>query len=778
MKKAAASKKTPPAIEGLPAGAVVEDDIVYFVYRREAEQTETFERDYLEQRFQKEWREERDEIGMVKDGKFKANDYYRKWKPTTKRRPVHRWKSPYMRQKGYNERYADWSSSFLKLDSRVPADFDQKFGQLAHDYGVGFTGYAADQLWTNGLVEAIVCGAYEGDADAAADLMNLVLGLWPKAAVSVLSAAEAARVACDYADQRYIGRAPFADGVRPLLTRASAKAGFLQRFTQARADMAAGRDTMILVDGRRGLAILTAVGEPEILGVRVFEPPKAWTADFLTELAESLDNRWTPVYCLRGTMTAEDYAAVYQTGRLYVEAQWPSPIVDGCKKEFERCRSFRAFVLLHDRKIAPAVTFPGTQLGKETAWFQYTVVEDEMRGHNHMVRQLERCEDYLDELAGNPALPCPEDLKPWIVRSKAGKFERNNKKLQTIHDDWRWETIAGPCLRADEDVNDVLRLWLTAESLREPLEEMMNSLEKESGLVFTDAVTPEKEAAGAVAALGAVILLKFRRQCDKLERVSNKVHYGDDDFFLWDSDFVYQTLRGLSFTKVVVPEDRDDDWGRLELCVNDDVVDAGYALGMSDDFFGSVEKLMEMLSPTFLKDVARRFADPVKPVPARPFVTDPAAFTDPVALDRLDDYLTLIDRTFAKTPLCLLFAHLAAAVKEHWGVSEKTMASRLMKGGYPAEEAAQIAQRLALATTVAKRFATKLKGEPLSLPEIRERRSYMDRYVLCDVVKAWREPLRIILSALACAVEAIPTEAIFIPEAENLSFIAHELVQR
>ena len=757
MAKNASRTKTPPPIEGLPQGAVVdEDDLVFFVYEREASLTETFEKDYLENRFKTERREERDEIGLVKNGKFKPNSYYKKWKPTATSRPLHRWQSPKMRQDGYVKRYSGWHEFNHKLTPSVLADYDIKNRQLAGECVVGLSGYAADQLWTNGIAEALACGAYEGDADAAADLMNLVLGLWPKAAAASLTPDEALQTACSYEEQRFIGRAPFADGVRPLLERAGAKPGMLARFRDARADVAEARKTMILIDGPRGIALRTARGEPEILAVHVFEPPKAWTKEFLKSLVEALGGPHDPVYGLRGTMTAEDYNAVRNDRNFYAEAQWPSPIVEGCKKEFGTTTAFSLFAGFG--QPAPAVTFPGSRLGEKSGWFQYTVVDCETRGRERMVRRMRPCDEYIRQSLKNPDLACPDDVKFWIVRNEAGELKRDHNKFQALFDDWRWETIAGPLSIPPDPAKEyeAIYLWQTAECLREPLEDMMASLEKEAGLVFTDAVTPEKEAAALAAALGAVILAKFRRQCERIERVCNSIRYGDD-FLLWDHDTCYNILRGLAGTTLEEPESR---WSgtvaELHLAVNYELIDVGYALGMSSDFFDSPEALMEKLSPAFLKDVARRFADPRKPLPAPPVVRDREAFTQPASLEHLDDFLAWIDRSRAKNPLSSLFMALSDAVKAYWGVSEKTMASRLAKRGFSPEEAQAMAQRLALSLTAAKRFAAQLKGEPLAHEAVAERLHYMDNYVRGLGPKGSCDSVQLFLRAMAGAIELAP----------------------
>ncbi len=757
MAKAASRTKTPRPIEGLPAGAEVVDDQVFFVYERKAELTETFDEDYLENRFKTERREERDLIGMAKDGKFKPNAYYKKWKPTATKRPVHRWQSPYMRQEGYSERYSNWHALEHQLSPCVLADYGLFKGrQLRKGYCVGFTGYAADQLWTNGLAEALACGAFAGDADAAADLMNLVLGLWSKAAAASLNAEEAERVDCDFQAQRFIGKAPFENGVRPLLERAGRMTGFLERFCNARADTAEARNTMILIDGPRGIALRTARDEPEILAVHVFEPPKPWTTEFLTSLVEALGGPHDPIYCLRGTLTAEDFHAVFSDRDVYAEAQWPSPIVEGCKKEFDKMSSFIFFAGID--KPAPAVTFPGCLLEKASAWFQYTVVSCEMRGREHTVRRMRLCDDYIRKSLQNPDLPCPDDVKPWIVRSETGELKRDNDKFQALFDDLRWETIAGP-LRLPprpEKEHEAIYLWQTAQSLRAPLEDMMASLEKAAGLVFTDAVTPEKEAAALAAALGAVILAKFRRQCETLEDVSNKIRY-DDDYFRWDRDGYYDTLRGLRHTMLNGADSRwSDSVAELDVGVSDELVYPGYALGMSREYFDTAETLMEKLSQAFLKEVARRFADPRKPLPAPPVVRDPEAFSKPASLDYLDDFLAWIERSHAKNPLCSLFMAISEAVKAHWGISEKTMASRLAKRGFTPEEAQAMARRLALSLTAAKRFAAQLKREPLDFSAVETRMSNMQNYVRGLGPKGLCESIQLFLRAMACAVEIAP----------------------
>ncbi len=752
MATTAAIENSLPPVAGLPAGAEVEGDRVFFVYRREAEKTEIFDEDFYRNRFKKEAREERDEIGVVKDGAFQPNDYFLKWHPAADQRPAHRWKNACQRQKAYCERYTDWTSGDPKLPPEVAADYAMKGGGLAQSLAVGFTDYAADQLWTNGVAEAILCGAFEGDAKAAADLMNLVLGFWPEAALMPLAPEEVAKVCYDRAAQRYIGEKPFAQGVRPLLTRLGARTGFLKRFADARSDAAAARDTMVIIDGPRGIAVRTALDDPEILGIHAFQKPKRWTKELLKSIVEALNAGWDPVYCLRDTLTAEDYHEVMDAalGGVFAEAQWSSPVVEGFMKEFAD-----ATLLEHVArrgKPAAAVSVPGARLGKKSEWFQYTFIHDEYRGAVRVHRTMNRCDQYADAVKTHPGLACPPEVAPWIIRGSKGELSIENS-FRSLAESWRWEVIAGPRDETPFDEAKAARLWKTAESLRLPLSDLMECLEQSGGLNPADGVTPEREAAVAAAALGAVIVAKFRRQSQALEIL---IGLSSDDGFGCDSSMAFRLLRGLRGTTLEPPERRYGVFAELYAGVAEPVDDPGYVLGMSQPFFDSMTGILEKLSPAFLKNVARRFADSVHPQPPVPVILDPAAFCAPASLERLDEFFAGLGRKQGRKPLGSLFVKLAETVKAYWGATAPTEETRLMAHGYSADDAGRMAERLEMALSAAKRFALDMKDEPLTPEGVAKRIHAVRLCVQATDCDAPGESIRIFLSALAGAVEAMP----------------------
>ncbi len=776
MEKSANSASSTPQIEGLPDGAEVAGDRVFFVYRRKAELTETFDEDFFEKRFKTEMREERDEIGVVKNGEFLPNDYFQKWHPTAKERPAHRWKNAFMRQKAYCRRYANWDDYAPKLTPRVAADYDVKDARLESPLSVGFSGFAADELWTSGAAEALACGAFEGDAGVAADLMNLVLGFWPEAALVPLFSEDVTAIHYNRLRQRCIGEAPMPPVVRPLLSRIGARTGFLKRFADARADAAAARDTMVLIDGPRGIAVRTAIDDPEILAIHAFERPKRWTRDLLRDIIIALNAPEDPVYCLRGTLDAADYFAVKsKSSSVFAEALWPSPVIEGFKKEFKDALLLERYA--RRGKPAAAVSVPGALLGNKSSWFQYTIIRDEYRGSQRFQRTLNRCEKYAADARQDPGLPCPMEVAPWITRSPEGEIAIEND-FKPLAESWGWEVIAGP--RDDKPFDEVqaARLWKTAESLREPLADMMECLEKSAGVVFTDEVTPEREAATAAAALGAVVVAKFRRQSKALEFVVNQFRYRDNDA-LGDADIPSRLLQCLRDTTLEAP----DRWAGsdiAELCARSlEEIDnqLGYALGMSGAYFDSTTGLMDKLSPAFLTDVAQRFADPANPQPPAPYIRDPECFSDPATLERLDEFFVMLGRSPGKKPLCTLFMWLADAVKAHWGATAETIAKRLAKEGIAAEDADRMAKRLQEALICARRFGDEMKTEPLSLKEATSRLYYAKRFVLESGTGGMCESIQIFLSALACAIELIPVSQVK-EAAVVLARFAHELAHR
>ncbi len=776
MAKAAAREKTPMmrSIEGLPSGAVVEGTRVFFVYRRKAALTETFQPDYFDQCFKSEWREERDEIGVVADGRFQPNDYFQNWKPAADRRPVHRWQSPFMRQAGYRQRYADWNDVVPKVSACARADYEFQDGQLAEKLLIGFSGYAADQLWTNGIAEALVCGAFEGDADAAADFMNLILGFWPMAAATALPATTREIIEDACRRSRLIGRAPLATDIRPVLKRLGAKPGFLQRFNAARRDAAEARDAMVILDGRHGLAWRTAIDEPEILAVHAFQKPERWSKPFFESLLEALGAREDPVYCLRGTLDAADLDELADLPQaLLAEVEWANPAVEAGKEAF--WHPLQPTVQALGGRTTSCVMTP--DVVPNSLW-QYALINCELRGYEEAVRQSQSVEDYLDEIKNHPKQPCPASIKPWLDRGKNGRLEQNPATFFEVINDRRWEAAAVPArLGSGPKANKaVLRLWQAAEGWRHPIADMATCLEKAVGRPFSDEVTPEKEAALTVAALAAALIAKFNRQCRTLDAVENQHRYGDE-IECWSHDGVRDVLTALSSATLQWPVDSNSALAQLLVDLDSDLVLTGYALGMSCDHFDSVTGLFDKLSPTFLKDVARRFADPRKPLPPAPAIQDPAAYTDPVQPERLEEFLEWIAHSRGKNALCTLFAELADVVKARWGAAEKTMAARLVKQGFPDEAAQAMARRLALALTVAQRLAAKRTGAPLSTETLAERERFMEIYVQAKGSNGLCESIQIFLSALAGAVEAIPP-AQAKEEAKRLARLAHEVAGR
>ena len=778
MKKAENTASDTPPIAGLPEGAEVADDQVFFVYRRKAALTETLDEQFFENRFKSAMREERDEIGVVKNGAFLPNDYFQKWHPTATDRPAHRWKNAFMRQKAYCRRYANWDDYAPKLTPRVAADYDYliKDARLERPLHVGCSGFAADELWTSGVAEALACGAFEGDAGAAADLMNLVLGLWPEAALVPFCPEDVNEIRYERSRQRVIGESLLTSdtAVRHLLTRIGAKTGFLKRFAAAREDAAAARETMVLIDGPRGIAVRTAIDEPEILAIHAFERPKRWTKDLLRDIVTALNAPEDPVYCLRGTLDAPDYAAVEaKSPPVFAEALWPSPVIDGFKKEFED-----AFLLercARRGKPAAAVSVPGGLLGNGSAWFQYTIIRDEYRGSLRVNRTLNRCEKYAADARKAPGLPCPPEVEPWITRSPDGEIHIANS-FKPLAESWRWEVIAGPRDENPFDEAQAARLWKTAESLREPLADMMECLEKSAGLAFTAAVTPQREAATAAAALGAVVVAKFRRQSKALEFVHNLLHYRDNG--VGDDDIPCRLMQCLVDTTLEAPNRLSGDIAEIRVRTMAELdSELGYALGMSNTFFDSTAGLMDKLSPAFLKDVAQRFADPVKPLPPAPYVHDPEAFSDPATLDRLDEFFTKLGRSPAKKPLCTLFIRLADAVKAYWGDTAETIAKRLAKEGIAAEDAARMGERLCEALSCASRFGAQMKTAPLTLELATSRLYYAKPFVLATGTGGMCESIQIFLSALACAIELVPVSHVK-EEAAVYARFAHELAHR